>query len=343
MTVLPIAAPPINGLLKWAYTLSVSSYYPETLPWFRTNFAQVYCNQDFLDRQTEFVFDFFRGFQPEYTSNPFVQAWVVASKPQPFDPDHISENLKECIDEGYYPVLFVDEQEISDRAAYHKWSQPHRILLYGYDTEKTVFYTSGLGANLIYGTHQVPFSELESAYRAIRLQIASCQVPEQDSYLLRFNFGFRYEFDIAAVAIQLEEYLNGSVTEFRIDRNLEQYAFGSKTYECLRQYYDALANGESLVKRHDIRHLHILWEHKRLLWERVKYMNDAGWSINSTTIASLQELSRRCLSLKTLLIKHGLRPIPKVFEMIHHELSEIETLEIIAIHKLLNEIGRASS
>ncbi|WP_010500871.1 hypothetical protein [Paenibacillus elgii] len=58
---LPLQPPPIKGFLRWAYTLSITHNYEETLPWYYTNFIQMSCTKHFLEKRRTFFFDFFPG------------------------------------------------------------------------------------------------------------------------------------------------------------------------------------------------------------------------------------------------------------------------------------------
>ena len=122
---LPIATPPVIGYLHHAYPLSILANWTAYLPWFYSNYIQLYCPQNLqnLRRNRTLKFNFYRRPDQRFSISPYL-------KVQFLDRDLIYNSSKDivpfivaCIDKGYYVQPTVNEWFLSTSPAYQKRGQ----------------------------------------------------------------------------------------------------------------------------------------------------------------------------------------------------------------------------
>ncbi|WP_239615196.1 hypothetical protein [Cohnella mopanensis] len=353
---LPICKPPLVGLLRWAHTLAITSSYSDTLPWFYSNFIQLSGNRHFIENGEEFFLDFYRGGRAEFDhNNPFLQSHKLSVDVfRMLGLTSLSSFCVEALEKGYYPDVFIDEQWIPHSYAFGSYRLPHHLLIYGYESGKH-FYCQGFDKFGVYGNHKVSFEDLDRAYDSMSELIQSGQVGEQGTYLFKLDSNYRYRFDVRSVVNQLQDYLRADTEENRINRNPEQDVLGVEVYDSLLKYFDyARRDDPTLKKRADIRQLHILWEHKKTMVDRLDYMKREGYLTDSDElVASYKEVANKAMLMRNLYLRAAVAqmddsPFPaarvqNLFLMVEESLNEIKEMETGILHKLLEVLGQAST
>lgn len=306
---LPIAEPLINGYPKHAIQLSILCQYKEALPWILNNYIQLNCSKDFLDlsKQPPVWFDFY------FVDPKYVDSLMYIEKLSRTTVDILEKDILELIitsiNSGLYVYTSVDEYYLPGTNAYKSRSQPHSILIYGYDTNSKTLNIGGFlrgNTNVYkYGTYTVTYEEFLQAYNNLNY------IDDYDHYLnriylMKFNKSRKFEFDIVLVKELLGDYLHSKNSSERLrsfNNPTKDFNFGISVYENLRLFY---GNLESNNNNFDIRPLHILWEHKKCMVERVSYMaNHKYISESSLLISDLMEVERDSLNCRNLLIKYS--------------------------------------
>lgn len=337
---LPIVNPPLKGFLRWAYTLSITSSYEETKPWYYSNFIQLSCNKDFLENSTQFYVDFFRGKPNELNyNNPFLLTCAVNYVI--LDHLHIDDFPKffaDLIRSRYYCVVFIDESRLSLAASYQKEPFPHHLLLYGFDWEQEIFYASMFDNQGIYRNVQIPFQEIKEAVHSMQQLLDNKRTFDHHTYLYKCIPHSSYTFDKTAAVDQLRDYINGETHLNRINYNFDQdEAFGIKIYDYLQLYFDAVERDDSrLVRRNDVRHLHVLWEHKQLMSERIGYLIDEGViPYDEELVQGFKDISNRAKKLRDQYIRHEIRYDREVFPRLKLRFEQFREEEPILLQKLI--------
>ena len=114
-----------------------------------------------------------------------------------------------------------------------------------------------------------------------------------------------YDVDLELIKQNLKEYLNSEDTKdhFRMLRNrFDDTTFGIKVYD------KALAQVEKQLHAEepdfDIRALHIMYDHKVLMYERIKYLMDHGYlKFNQETLDAYATVVKNMLAARNLLVR----------------------------------------
>lgn len=156
---LPLCIPEIYGFLHHAHKLAIILENEKHLPWFYSNYIQLY-TAEYLD---EFKLDFY-SFDGKYARHPGInENWYekgfflnMHSEIIPF--------IIGCITNGRYVEILMDEFYLSCKPAYQSWHLSHQSLIYGYDKDKERFLILGFNRAGDFGEIEVSFSEIEKAF-----------------------------------------------------------------------------------------------------------------------------------------------------------------------------------
>jgi hypothetical protein len=284
--VLPVSIPPLLGFLSWAYTLAITHAHEETHDWLYTNFVLLVCNTDYLEPGKAFTLDFWRGGQNEMLAhNPFLEARAVGYEDFLSLRDSLVPNFIKAIEQNFYPMAFVDESCLAYSSTFGSGQfYPHHTLLYGYDAEEEFFYALGFGScgpdDVFgrFGPQRVTFRELAAAAESMQAGLQQRRIEEQLTYFLRLKkLGLdpippSFSFDIDMLRQSLLDYLEGCSYLGRLNHNMLNAVVGLRVYEQLDRYFLLAEEGRIGADREDVRHLHILEDHKRLMVERLRYL-----------------------------------------------------------------------
>jgi hypothetical protein len=286
-TVLRVAEqPPIVALLSWAYTLAITHAYEETHDWFYTNFIQLSCNADYLETGHELRVDFWRGGHMEMTgNNPFLSMRAVGY--DSFLPvlthEHGLESLASAIEHGYYLMVFLDEAQLSYSTNFGSGVVfPHHTLLYGVDRDQEIFSALGFGRGERgkffgkFGSHRVSFREVDAALTSLRAHIDAGRVHEQVTFFfkpfVRPDYAPSFQVDLVAVRAAIVDYLESTTLYGRYHCNSTKLRFGLGVYDELDRYFSRISEGLPVTERYDMRHAHVLLEHKQVMHDRLLYL-----------------------------------------------------------------------
>ncbi|KOR89587.1 hypothetical protein [Paenibacillus solani] len=337
---LPIQNPPLKGFLRWAYTLSITSAHEETIPWYYSNFIQLSCKKDFLEDGRQYYIDFFRGKPNELNfNNPFlltcsVNYTILENLALDAWPQFFADQIRS----GYYCVVFLDESKLSPAASYQRDPFPHHLFLYGFDWEEKVFNASMFDHTGVYRNVQIPFQEFLEAVQSIRHLLQDSLTADHHTYFYKYEPHVSYSFDKMAAIDQLRDYLNGETHLNRINYNFDnKEAFGINVYSYLQMYFDAVeSNDPRLGERNDVRHLHALWEHKRMMSERIEYLVEEGMiPYDEELVEGYRDITKRAMKLRDQYIRHEIREDKEVFEKLRLRFEQFRNEEPALLKKLI--------
>ncbi|MBP1999954.1 hypothetical protein J2Z69_000973 [Paenibacillus shirakamiensis] len=337
---LPVLNPPLKGFLRWAYTLSITSVHGETIPWYYSNFIQLSCTKKFLEDGSQYYIDFFRGKPNELNfNNPFLLTCSINyTIMNHLVLDEWPKFFANQIRSGYYCVVFLDESKLSTAACYQKEPFPHHLFLYGFDWDESFFHASMFDHTGVYRNLQIPFQEFQDAVRSMRDLLDENLTADHHTYLYKYEMHSPYPFDKKATIDQLRDYLNEETHLNRINYNFDdEEVFGLKVYDYLQMYFDAVKNKDSrLGVRNDMRHLHVLWEHKRVMSERIEYLVGEGIiPYDEELVEGCKNITTRARKLRDQYIRHEIREDQTMFEQLKLRFEQFQTEEPALLRRLI--------
>lgn len=266
--ILATIVPPITGLVDESYPLVVALAHERPWPWFYSNYIQmVFKNDDQMGYNVRFYKTDHRGIMWD-TLNPWINYNIINVNFLKSLNMGIIDLIVRSIDNGYYMTVYLDRFYIPGIRNYQKSHMTHEAMVFGYDLENEkihiIEYTEAYMTQFV-----ITFEEFRQAYEHCD------QRRYEDVHLLKFDGQRHYEFDLINVSEQMKDYLSSRNTSerYRINSN-PVYSpfviFGMDVYKELRFLLDYNQ------LKFDIRVFNSIWEHKKIMKERVKYIADHG-------------------------------------------------------------------
>lgn len=242
----------------------------------------------------------------------------------------LADYVKIMIDHDYYVELELDEYYVFETyASKRKMHYSHQNLIFGYDDEKKVF-------------HCVSFVEgrtVESVIAMDRLDGAS-QFERTTDYF----YTLECDFDEESIQFKMDYFLHV----------LKQYLFGIDDYTKYNglaatrnvdsgvKIYDAILYDIKYKERfmHDVRISYLLYEHKKLMLERLSFIQARGF-LNHEKMESLiqdyKEVYRLAGLLKNKMIKNKLLGTDKFDSRLKQIITNMKETEENVLWKLTHE------
>ncbi|MER5736800.1 MULTISPECIES: hypothetical protein [unclassified Streptomyces] len=258
---LPLSDPLANGYHFYGFPLAIAGTVDRARDWILSNYVHLAYD---LDPATPVPFCFYLY---DYAISPWLDVvranrrWLAD-----LDADPV-EYCRTAVHAGHYVYLNLDDFHVPSRPLYGVRHSSHDLLLCGVDDAARTFSTYGYDKADVLRRSTIGFEEFRAAYRGLDALPEDCT----QVYLYRVVPDAAYDFNLRVVRESLEEYLDGTNVSLRFEmlRPAWERAYGVDVYPPLQRYLTEWVEGRA---DYDIRNLHILWEHKKLMTLRVERM-----------------------------------------------------------------------
>lgn len=242
---------------------------------------------------------------------------------------------------GYVYGVFDEAKILCDVDLDYKF--PHELFIYGYDKEKKIFNVGDFTFNEKYAHTTVTFEEVEQGYNVI--------APKDDHMFKDDYKGTRglyviwknnetpyYEVDVQLIVRTLHEYLECLDTKdhFRMMRNrFDDTIFGVDVYKSV------LAQVEKQVEAgdFDIRATHIMYDHKVLMYERIKYLMEKGYlPMDQALLDEYAEVVEDVLAARNLVIRISISGDTSAKNRFAGYFENAKTKEVEVLNKVLAQL-----
>lgn len=292
--------------------------------WFYQNFIQLSCDLTDHDRRLEFHY----GIQKDWDQNSF-HYFLNRNSICFGDCKRLGgiKYIKKCIDRNQYIELKINQRWIEGREEYLTVDHYHQNLIYGYCDSKKVFYLLGYSNRGKIQRQKIRYCDIR---RSIEEGQSSLKVIayHQDAYF--------YVFDRDYVRVMLEEYRTGTNSKIHMQHlsPKDNRIYGLKIYE-------ELAKDEGInLMISDRRIAHVLWEHKKLMIERIEYLvyrKEISRKQGNELVDHFTQIEKLVYNMKNLLLKYQMRPEKTDYGVIRNMIREVCDLETESISKWLND------
>jgi hypothetical protein len=326
---LPLAEPPINGLMYLANPLAILFNNNECLPWFYSEYVQL-----LWDKKVNFLY-FHNKFISEF---PTCIPWLEF---QCMDKKFITNNIDihkliiNAINDGWYIFSAYDEFYIPNMYAYQNYHVNHDFMLYGYDLDKQEYYTNIYTKKGILEPNIISFNQFCDGFFAN----VSFDFEFNRINLYKMKQSFNYEFDKRSLLEELHDYLNSTCSniKFSLPRDHSDCIFGMDVYCYILDIFQL--HNDSIK---DLKFLHLLWEHKKCMQSRVVYMiNNNIINSGDFLVEMFSEIESIALCVKNLQIKLKISNDLIICDKIVQNLKLLYDKEKLAIETLIRTLERA--
>lgn len=235
---------------------------PSIRNWYLNSVGVLRCTRKFLEgyASPELFIE-----KSRWGENPYLEKnWL----PGKFFKGYINPIIREFIDNGYY-VHFdgIDDYYFKGKSWYKHRHFCHDGLICGYDQEKKTYSVFAYDSNWIYRKFEAPQKCFNNGRRAMERRGIYASIsgikplPEQ------------VVFDPQKARQLIKDYLHSSFEKYPL--NGEGVILGIVVQEYLVLYLDRLIEEKVCYERMDYRIFRLIWEHKKVMLERIINIENA--------------------------------------------------------------------
>lgn len=293
--------------------------------WFFTNHIQLHSSDD-LSLKYDVKLDYYCGvkfFDKHYLVNPWIKEEAIDS--QLFVDDDCFVAIKKLIDSGYYLGVMLNEKYVTDRWAYNSMDFDHENMIYGYDIKNNLVYICGFDAHQHFSFNTISIDELRQAYNHTN--------GTYEFKLMKYEVQpYSYTIDKNTVLKMFKEYRDGIDSSYReeLKVNASFRKYGIHIYEIMK-------NNKKQLE--DVRVPYIVYEHKKIMTERIKYFLRKGLLNNKDAEKLLEkskELEKKTYKLILLGIKASIKDIIGIEKKFDDLIDEIYSLDLSFINEFIS-------
>ena len=190
--------------------------------------------------------------------------------------------IKDTLSEKKYVTLFLDEYYMDKTALAGKHHHLAEFFIYGYDDEKRIFYTVGFNSSEFFGQLTYSYDSVIKAHDSFindRKKFGKLPV-----WVVWYAFSkikkkenIAKKLDVNNILSELEEYassvnMKGKLRSEIVEGRGEVAVYGAACQkEIINSLYEMMNNDKFYT---DYRHVHLLYEHKKIVLYKMKYIEE---------------------------------------------------------------------
>ena len=343
---LPVVYPTITTFPPYADALAIMESYEECLDWVFSHYIQV-AAVEVLDGAKDNIRSimpcFFVDFDNRRIINTIADSIFLNREINPFlnifeIPNTMIEQMgvsyvsfiRTAISQSMYVYAYCDISKI--REYNQNASESHEVFIYGFDDERRIFQYADFPNNRShkYMFSECSYDEIEKAFNGIKnVFIPIVKSIGLVQYESRGPFTFNMEYVKESIVEylypdkqktkQLAEYIDSFVHNGAFMWNTELY-WGINVYDYfIRAYIKGAV---------DIRLVHAMYEHKKMMVKRLEYFRDRGYlNVAAEYIDRYQRIEREMIRSRNLVLKYNMT----------HDIRLLKTMSVIMSNERENE------
>jgi len=260
----------ITTYLHRSLPLCIFMAYPQFLSWYYSHFIQIFANtlsDGLVELNYLETFDCYQDL-----------ADVICLGYNLLPEQEIKSFIKGKIKLGYYLIMNVDEYYLFSKSRYQQSHFVHPSLIYGYDDVNNQFLAIGFDDSQILSKLSYGDQELEDAYLGGRTSYSeSAPWAEWSAVQLIKPYLIHkqdYPFTLEHFMEELKDYLysrSNPHKTYLMRLNESKLTYGFEVYEVFIDNLKKILLGQTKI---DYRAIHLLYEHKKVILERLQYILD---------------------------------------------------------------------
>ena len=311
---LPVTRTPMITSWQWHATLfSILSEDDNAKKWIFSNYIQYRCYEieEIFTGDKMLFTDIMPGSSSLKECPYLITSLMTKEQIESYCGDIVDFIIKTIDLGGYVYGVFDEAKILSDVNVDYKF--PHELFIYGYDIDGEGFYVGDFTFKDKYAHNKLSFEDVRKGYDVIT---ASDDHMFKDDYngtrglyvIFKNTDTCYYQLDTVLIRDTLREYLNSQDTKnhFRMMRNrFNDTTFGVEVYDKVLERINYQMSLEE--PDFDVRALHVMYDHKVLMLERIKYLMANGYlNYDEDLIKSYEEVVKNMLAARNLLLKISL-------------------------------------
>ncbi len=318
---LPLVEPVFRTYNHLANGSAILFSNPTIRNWYLNDVCSLCCTKKFLEGYTSPQLTPLRG---THHSNPNIERVSYNTR---FTKGYTNCIIKILLDNGYY-VCFdkIDDFYIKGKSWYREKHFPHDGMIYGYDDEKGTYSILAYDSNWIHRSFDISqkdFNKARNKLREIGVYSRISGIKPRDTVV---------ELDAEKILKELEKYIT-EATGKRLGSS-EEIICGIAVHEYIAKYIDKLISGEIPYDKMDRRVFCMLWEHKKLMSERLRKVEET-LGIDSSCSFDYEKIVRDANHMRLLYASHHAKRRDAVLPVIKNTLLKLCEAEKIILEDFL--------
>ena len=259
---LPLVEPIYSTYHKQGSGAAVIASNPSIRNWYLNEVMDLSCNRLFLSGYTTPRLEILKS---TWKDNPHLKRNWNSMR---FIKGHVHSMIREMLDNGYY-VYFrqIDDYYIEGKTWYKQRHFPHDGLICGYNRDDDTYCIFAYDNNWVYRKFWITKKSFEKGRASSH---------KMGTYGAAHGIKAREEevFFQPQVAIsEIAHYINSNLDMFPV--NGEGNVRGIVVHEYLNMYIEKLKDESIPYERMDYRIFRLIWEHKKVMLERIEKIEEA--------------------------------------------------------------------
>lgn len=259
---LPLTDPPFSTLHHQAAVAGILTQNPSIRNFYLNQAVRLICSRRFLHGYTSPVVSVLKT---DFQANPYIEKTHYAMR---FLGKKIHHVIQKLLEHEYYVFYTgVDDYYVPGKSWYHERHFPHNGLICGFDKTEKTYSLYAYDKDWICTRFQTTQNGFERGRRAAMREEAFGSV-----------WGMRAKPE--EVPLHLNEvyqnitlHLNSPLSSYPLDD--ERDVYGLAVHDFIGMYLDKLADESIPYDRMDRRVFRMVWEHKKLMYERLVRVEEA--------------------------------------------------------------------
>ncbi|MDT9727180.1 hypothetical protein DUZ99_19645, partial [Xylanibacillus composti] len=330
--------PKIRGYLHHAFPLSSMASHPSFLPWFYSNYIQLFCYKDLIGDACPL--NFYRYHDWNYyplLDNQYLKRDLLLDT-------SVTDFIKHAIESDYCIYTIANEYYIPGSEPYQKYDFDHCIMIYGYDSVQKKFHSINFNDNWEYSDFDISFEQFEKAIHHVGTKLSYAKQIRMFKPDLNVQFNFNLNF----VIDMLQDYLNSCnrSDRFSVYATDSRLIFGIQVYDEFFRYVEKLLNRKV---ESDIRPFHIIWEHKKVMLERIAFIK-GQMNLTASQLTEIQIIEEAyklveevANTIRIKMLKYLLTNRDSYLQGMLDEIKDLKNKEIPLIEKLIEFLEKSNT
>ena len=323
---LPLVEPIYSTYQYQGSASAVLSSNPSIRNWYLNQIFILTCNRKFL-----------RGFtspqvsikESTWGTNPYLEKqWFNME----FLKGYSRYVIHYLIDAGFY-VTFngIDDYYMQGKCFYHERHFKHDGLICGYNRDEKTYCLYGYDSNWIYRKFWMPQHCFEEGRRSMfkeGIYGMLCGIRPKETQV---------DFSCETAITTMKNYLNSTMELY--PEESDEPVYGIVVHSYLAKYIGMLYDGSIPYEKMDKRVLRLIWEHKRVMQERLLRIEESlGWRPEISE--QYQRVVKESNDLRMLYAAYHMKRRDSVLPTIQKGLLNIGNTEERLLHELLDKYER---
>lgn len=259
-----------------------------------------------------------------WMANPFLDTKLYNMQ---FLKGYVHYVIRNLLDEGYY-VCFsdVDDYYVEGKSWYREKHLPHDGCICGYDQENKTYCIYSYDQSWIYRKFWTSQKSFEKGRRV-----------QFDKEIFGCIWGIKPLNDQVAfyphtALKKITEYVNSTMEIYPETSN--DPAYGIIVHDYVSKYVDKLYDGSIPYEKMDRRVFRVIWEHKKVMLERIERI-EADLSLDHSISEAYKDVVREADNCRMLYAIHHMKQRNASLPIIQKKLLSLKTREKELLEKLL--------